>query len=166
MSNLFCFVLVFFLPFTSRLLPETLAQGGVAVDRDGVASLKFSDFFEISGSQLRPSSRLVSLRGRRVRIQGYMARMEEPLEGAFYLCPRPVYCDESGGGTADLPVETVLVIVNSAKGKRIQYLAHSIEVVGLLEIIEPGREAAPGSRIRLTLDEPVDRRPPVKTTRP
>jgi hypothetical protein len=101
MSNLFRFALVLLLPFTSRLPPQTLAQsGGVAADRDGVAPLKFSDSFEISGSQLRPSSRLVSLRGRRVRIAGYMARMEEPLEGAFYVCPRPVYCDESGGGTA------------------------------------------------------------------
>jgi hypothetical protein len=166
MSNLFCIALVLLWPLTLRLPPQTSAQGRVAIDTDGVAPLKFSEFFEMSGSQLRPSSRLVTLRGRRVRIAGYIARMEEPLEGAFFLCPRPVYGDESGGGTADLPVETILVIVNSAKGKPIEYVAHSIEVVGVLEFIEPGREAAPGSRIRLTLDEPVDRRPPVKITRP
>ncbi len=128
--------------------------------------LKFSEFFEISGSQLRPSARLMSLRGRRVRIVGYMARMEEPLKGAFYLCPRPVYGDESGGGTADLPVETVLVIVNSAKDKWLEYFARPLEVVGLLEIIEPGREAPPGGRIRITLEEPATRQPAGKLKRP
>jgi hypothetical protein len=148
------------------MLPQAPAAARVALDREEVATLKFSDFFEISGSQLRPSSRLVSLSGRRVRIAGYMAMMEEPLKGAFYLCPRPVYCDESGGGTADLPVETVLVTVNSAKGKRIDYVARSIEVVGLLEIIEPGREAAPGSRIRLVLEEPRARPPAGEIKRP
>src|SRR5215813_6184157 len=117
------------------------------VQTDQIATLKFNEFFEISGSELRPSRRLMSLNGRRVRITGYMAMMEEPLRGVFYLCPRRVYADESGGGTADLPVETVLVKVNSAKDRELGHIPNPIEVVGILEIVEPGREAAPGSRI-------------------
>ena len=40
--------------------------------------LSFHEFFESSASALRPSARLLALVGKRVRLVGYMARMESP----------------------------------------------------------------------------------------
>ena len=57
------------------------------------------------------------------------------------------------------------MIVNSAKDRKIDYITNPIEVIGLLEVVEPGREAAPGSRIRLTMDEPVSRQPAIEVKR-
>lgn len=47
-------------------------------------------------SELKPSEKLRSLNGKRVRIVGFMAEMEHQPEGYFYLCSRPILCDESG----------------------------------------------------------------------
>jgi hypothetical protein len=46
------------------------------------AALQFSDLLEPWGP-LRPSAKVLSLEGKRVRIEGFMARMEVPPRGAF-----------------------------------------------------------------------------------
>src|SRR5215471_16962501 len=79
--------------------------------------LSFKEFFEASPRDLKPTQRLLELNGKRVRMIGFMARMEKRIEGSFYLVPHPVTCDEEGAGTSNLPVENVLVLVRSAQGK-------------------------------------------------
>ena len=118
------------------------------------ASIDFREFFEAGASELKPTEKLLSLNGRRARMVGFMAQMEKAPIGAFYLCPRPVYADESGGGTAELPVGSVLVIVRSAKGKEVPYIAHAIEVTGILEVGARAEEDGTVSAIRLILDAP------------
>ncbi|MEI4908389.1 hypothetical protein Q8G40_30370, partial [Klebsiella pneumoniae] len=76
-------------------------------------------YFEADASELKPWAKLLGLNGHRARLVGFMAQMEQSPSGAFYLCPIPVYADESGGGTGDLPVGRVRVIVRSAKAKKI-----------------------------------------------
>lgn len=49
------------------------------------------------------------LRSENVRLIGFIAQKETPPIGAFYLCPRPVTCDEEGGGTADSPHDSVFI---------------------------------------------------------
>src|SRR5499426_1185991 len=120
------------------------------------ASIEFREFFEANASELKPSAKLLSLNGRRVRLIGFMAQMEQPPSGAFYLCPRPVYADESGGGTADLPIGSVRVIVRSAKGKKVPFIAREIEVTGILEVGARAEEDGTVSAIRLTLDAPQE----------
>jgi hypothetical protein len=114
--------------------------------------LSFKEFFVASPRELKPSEKLLSLNGKRVHMVGYMARMERPIHGAFYLVPHPVTCDEEGGGTSDLPVENVLVLVRSAKGREIAFIPRPLEVTGILEV--GNREESDGrvSAIRLTLD--------------
>jgi hypothetical protein len=113
--------------------------------------LEFSEFFE-RGPGLRPSEKLRSLAGKRVRLVGFMAQLELPPTGAFYLVPRPVHCDESGGGTADLPPESVLVLSAGSTGKVVPFLAGALELTGTLELGKAldseGRVAA----FRLRLD--------------
>jgi hypothetical protein len=96
--------------------------------------LAFRDFFEPTPKELRPSARLVSLAGRRVRLVGFMARSEEPPAGGFFLCPFPVVATEAGGGTADLPPETVFVVVPSAAGRAMPWTPRPVVVEGVLDL--------------------------------
>lgn len=117
-----------------------------------VQPLSFSQFFEPATATLRPSSKLRSLEGKRVRMTGYMAQMEMPPLGAFYLCPRPVFCDEAGGGTADLPVETVRVVVPSLVGREVRFLPGPLEVTGILELGSRAESDGHNSLIRVILE--------------
>jgi hypothetical protein len=116
--------------------------------------LAFDEFFESSARELRPSARLLSLDGRRVRLRGFMAQMEEPPKGGFYLCHAPVFAAEGGGGTGDLPPDAVLVVVKSARGKELAHIPRPLEVTGVLQISPQTDEEGRVSRIRILLDEP------------
>ena len=123
---------------------------------DEATNIEFREFFESDAGKLKPSAKLLGLNGRRARLVGFMAQMEEPPKGAFYLCPKPVYADESGGGDADLPVGSVRVILRSAKEKKIPFIARPIEVTGILEVGAKAEEDGTVSSIRLILDAPQD----------
>jgi len=127
--------------------------GGSSVE---ISDLSFSEFFESGSRELKPSATLLSLNGRRVRMVGYMAQMEMPPEGAFYLTPHPVSCDEEGAGTSDLPISSVRVVVRSAKGKAISFIPSPVEVTGVLELGYQADEEGRVSAIRLILDNPGD----------
>ncbi|NWJ40289.1 MAG: hypothetical protein HXX12_04875 [Geothrix sp.] len=131
-------------------------SSGGASKRGDVPRLAFGDFFDVSAQELKPSARLLEFAGRRVKLAGFMAKMEVAPKGAFYLTPRPVSCDEEGGGTADLPPEAVYVTVRSSVGQEIPYTPRALEVTGLLEV---GYHVEPDDRvthIRLLLDRPQD----------
>ena len=137
----------------SRTYPSVQDQE-LANTQNSVRELSFKEFFEGTNGELKPSATLLQLNGKRVRLIGFMAQMETPPIGAFYLCPRPVTCDEAGGGTADLPPESVFVIVRSLTGKEVPFIPRAVEVTGLLEV--GNRQEADGrvSFIRLVLDGP------------
>ena len=118
------------------------------------AALAFSDFFRPVSARLQPSDKLLALDGQRVRIQGFMARMEEGPAGAFYLASRPVSCDEGGAGTGDLPPDAVLVVVPWSGGAEIPFVAGPLEVVGVLRLGAATRQDVSPSRIRIVLDSP------------
>lgn len=120
--------------------------------------LSFNEFFEPSAGELKPSQKLLALNGQPVKMVGYMVDMEHAPSGAFYLAPRPVFCDEAGGGTADLPPESVRVIVRSAQGKKIQFIPRALEVMGILQVGNLVEEDGQVSAIRLILDRPKDKR--------
>jgi len=121
-----------------------------------ITDLSFSEFFEYGPRELKPSATLLSLNGHRVRMVGFMAQMEMPPEGAFYLTPHPVSCDEEGAGTSDLPVSSVRVVVRSAKGKTISFIPSPVEVTGVLELGYQADDEGRVSAIRLILDNPDD----------
>jgi len=113
--------------------------------------LDFGEFFE-PGAGLHPSPGLRSLAGQRVRLVGFMAQLELPPRGAFYLVPRPVRCDESGAGTADLPPESVLVLSASSAGRVVPFLAGALELTGTLELGNQPDSEGRVSAFRLRLD--------------
>lgn len=128
--------------------------------------LAFSEFLFSEKGELKISPKLQSLNGKRVRLVGYMASLEEPIKGGFFLCPLPVINDESGGGTGDLPVHAVRVLVASAKDRTFEALKRPISVVGILEVGNQSAEDGIVSLVRLRLDPPapVKKKPVGKST--
>lgn len=113
--------------------------------------LAWSELLE-PGASLAPSAKIRALAGQRVRLVGFMAEMELPIPGAFYLVPEPVECDEAGGGTADLMPTSVLVLSESARGQVVPHVPGALDVTGVLEV---GNQPGPGGRmsaLRLRLD--------------
>jgi hypothetical protein len=118
--------------------------------------LDFHEFFEPPGSPLKPTAKLLGLNGKRVRLSGFMVKMELPSKGAFYLAATPIFCDEAGGGTADLPPETVRVTVRSKGAAEVPFIPGPLEVSGVLEVGNQTDEDGRVSAVRLTLDRPQD----------
>jgi hypothetical protein len=121
----------------------------------GPTPLRFADLLVTRpGGQLELAPKLKALVGQRVRIVGFMAKMEVAPAGAFYLVPRPLTSDESGGGGADLPPDAIRVVVRSAKGQPLDHIPRALDVTGTLEL---GRRDEPDglpSQIRIVLDAP------------
>ena len=113
--------------------------------------LEFRDLLD-PGPKLKPSEKALALNGQRVRLVGFMAEMELPIEGGFYLVPRPLSMDEAGGGTADLPLESVLVLVPSMQGKTIAPIKGALEGIGIFEVGNRSDEQGRVSNFRLKLD--------------
>lgn len=99
-----------------------------------ITKLEFREFLEASRNELKPSAKLLSLQGQRVRLVGFMAQMEAMPDGYFYLCSRPVFCDESGGGIGELPIDAVRVVVRASKGRSVKFVPQPIEISGVLEL--------------------------------
>ncbi len=108
------------------------------------------------GARLAPSSKARALQGKRVRLEGFMAQMEEPPRGAFYLTSHPVRCDEGGAGTGDLPPDSVRVVVRNATSQEIPFYPGLLEVSGVLVIGNEADDAGRTSFFRLVLDRPED----------
>lgn len=119
-------------------------------------TLALKELFRPGGDALVPSDKTTKLAGQRVRMTGFMAHMEIPPKGAFFLVPYPVHCDEAGGGTADLPPESVLVISESARGREIPWMRGPLEMTGILEVGNRADEDGRVSAFRLFLDGPLE----------
>lgn len=143
---------------TFLALTATAQQRSVSTEKavtNEAASLSFSEFFEARTRGLKPSAKILGLNNKRVKLNGFMAQMEDAPGGSFFLVPRPIFCDEEGGGNADIPPEAVLVIVPFLSHQKIPFVAGPIEVSGVLEL---GNKEQNGrvSSIRLTMDQPVE----------
>jgi hypothetical protein len=132
--------------------PSTAAASPTAAAPPAAAPraipLSFADIFDADAPTLAPSAKLRALDGKRVRLVGFMASMEDPPPGGFWLTSRPVHCDESGGGTADLPPDAVFVVLRSAAatGATVAHRPGALAATGILRL-EP-------SAIQLLLDGP------------
>jgi hypothetical protein len=119
------------------------------------ARIEFRDLVA-PDARLAPSSKARALQGKRVRLVGFMAQMEEPPRGAFYLASHPVRCDEGGAGTGDLPPDAVRVVVRNAASEEVPFYPGRIEVSGVLAIGNEVDDAGRTSFFRLVLDRPED----------
>jgi hypothetical protein len=106
------------------------------------------------GSEIKPSERVASLTGARVRLVGFVAEMEIPPQDALYLVPQPIHCDEAGGGTADLPLESVLVTLPPTLKQRPEHIPGAVEAIGVLEVGNATDAQGRVSNFRLLLEAP------------
>jgi hypothetical protein len=114
--------------------------------------LAFRDLIA-DGPKLRISDRAHRLKGERVKLVGYMANLELPPVGAFYLTPIAVSCDEASDGAAELPLNSVLVTSRNAAEKTVPHVEGILEVVGELDVGHHTDSMGRASWFRLTLDE-------------
>jgi hypothetical protein len=123
-----------------------------ARERSPVRDLSFAELIVPGPGGHVVSAKARRLNGASVSIRGYMARMESQPDGVFYLCARPVASGEGGGGTADLPVDTLQVIVPRLRGKQLAWVPGPLEVTGRLELGRASEGEAPGGFVTLRLD--------------
>lgn len=128
-----------------------------------ITKLEFQEFLEPSTNELKPSAKLRGLQGKRVRLRGFMAQMEEQPEHYFYLCSRPIYCDESGGGIGDLPVDAVRVVLR--KQQKFKSLSSPIEVIGTLELSGQSELEQDSWAVRVLAESYVEIHQPLKNSR-
>lgn len=136
---------------TSSVAPPSPSQSAAGQAVSEATQLAFNELLD-PGPKLKPSDKARSLVGKRVRLVGFMAELEEPLDSAFYLVARPIRLDESGAGTADLPLDSVLVVVPGADGQKIPYVAGALEGTGVLEVGNHTDSAGRISNFRLRLE--------------
>ena len=123
----------------------------------GATELSFREFYKLPVGPygLEPTSKLLSLKGRRVRIQGYMVKEEEPTSGIFMLASHPVNIPEKEDGPSDdLPGATLFVHMPSEDSqKKLSYRPGIWDLVGTLRL--GAKEEANGriSYVRLLLDQ-------------
>lgn len=115
-------------------------------------TLDFAELYRFGARAPEPTPKLLTLRGKRVTLVGYMVELERPARGAFYLSPYPVICDESGAGRAGVPPTAVLVIAKAVRGKQIAFVPGTLEVTGVLEV---GNQESDGevATVRLRMDD-------------
>ncbi len=124
--------------------------------------LAFTEFFVPPPAPLQLSSKTEALNGKRVKLQGYMVKMENPMAGAFFLTQHPTFCDEEGAGTADLPPACVRVVVRGAKNRTLGFVGRPLIVTGILQVGAQTEADGQVSHFRLILDGPE----PAKTASP
>jgi hypothetical protein len=148
----------------SQTTPVRATQGPPPTAAEAAdLTLRFSDFFVANSLPPELSRTLVSAQGKRVRMVGFMARMEQAPTGAFYLTSRPVSCDEMGAGTGDLPLDAVRVNLVPAPSE-VAFVPGPIEVTGVLDLGPREEPDGAVSHIRLVLALPSASKPSTQLT--
>jgi len=132
------------------LILATISVVGFAEPAKKVIDLKFSELIAVEKGELKHSAKAIEANGKRVRLTGYMAHMESGGKGGFWLTKRPVFQDESGAGTGDLPPNAVYVSVRSATGSAITFIPRPITVTGVFQISKTSPQ------LKLILDKAND----------
>ena len=121
------------------------------------AELSFREFYKlpIGTRGLEPTSKLLSLNDKRVHIQGFMVKEEEPTAGIFMVTSLPVNIPEKEDGPSDdLPGATVFVHMPSEDAeKTLAYRDGMWDLVGTLQLGAKEESNGRISYVRLLLDQ-------------
>lgn len=135
---------------------STIGEAQHTVYADAI-QLRFGELIASDAGHVRLSERAKALANQRVRMTGYVAKLELPPEGAFYLTAHPVTGDESGAGTSDLPLDSVLVEASTLARNAVQSIEGPVEVTGQLALAPAEDSQGRVHRIRLLLDSAISR---------
>ena len=133
----------FFIALFSVLMSGCASQpSGTSVQLNSLhtdtVELSFRDFYKlpVGPKGLEPTSKLLSLKDKRVHIQGFMVKEEEPTAGIFMVTSLPVNIPEKEDGPSDdLPGSTIFVHMPSEDAeKTLAYRDGMWDLVGTLQL--------------------------------
>lgn len=140
-----------------------------------VPVLELGQLLSVQDGRPELSPRVRELSGQRVRLRGWLVVFEEAPGDGFWLSPRPVFQDESGAGSGELPPSCVRVTAPAEVLAALPDDAVPLEVTGTLTTGRVADDAGRISIARIQVDGPagvhrLERRPkslpPSATDRP
>lgn len=143
-----------------KTMPSVVSvSGSVSEAPKDVTDIKFRDFFKmpIGKRGLELNDKFMSLDGQRVRILGYMAKVEKPTSGMFVLASLPVELgDEDDSLSDDLPANSIFVHTDP-KPFVIPHISGLISLTGTLSIGSQLEADGHVSMARLILDPEISK---------
>lgn len=127
---------------------------------DGVAELKFADFYRmpVGPRGLEYTERLLSLRGKKVRVLGYMVRQSLPSPRTLLLSPRPMTLHEDEYGFCDdLPPQLLHVLTPETESPDVPFTPGVLLLTGRLDLGPRQEPDGRVSHVRLFLDPPASK---------
>jgi hypothetical protein len=123
---------------------------------EGVTELRFNEFYKmpVGPRGLEPTEKLLSLRGKRVRLLGHMANMRLRNNRQMIFAPVPLKAQPMEYGQADdIPAAHVLVRVPGSTAEPVPYTPGLLLLTGTLSV---GGRSFDGENafVRLLLDLP------------
>jgi hypothetical protein len=123
--------------------------------------LSFREFYKlpIGPLGLEPTSKLLSLKNKRVHLQGFMVKEDEPTAGIFMVSLVPVNIPDKEDGPSDyLPGATVFVHMPAEDvAETLAYRPGMWDLVGTLQLGAKEEGNGRNSYVRLLLDQaPVE----------
>jgi hypothetical protein len=119
--------------------------------------LSFREFYKlpIGPNGLEPTAKLLSLKNKRVHLQGFMVKAEEPVAGIFMVTLVPVNTPEKEDGPSDdLPGATVFVHMPLEDSAKILAFRPGVwDLVGTLQLGAKDESNGRISYVRLMLDQ-------------
>jgi hypothetical protein len=124
------------LPTKTLHIQSLQVIGKLPVLANGITDLKFNEIFNmpVGPRGMEPSSKLLSLNSKLVRIVGYMAKQETPTPGLFIMTPLAVNMgDEDDKFADDMPANSIFVHVDNSEAL-VQYVPGLISLIGVLSV--------------------------------
>lgn len=121
---------------------------------NGITDLKFNELYKmpVGPRGMEPSTKMMSLNKKQVRIVGYMAKEETPTSGLFIIAPLPVNMgDEDDKFADDMPANSIYVHLENPS-LLVNYMPGLISLTGLLSVGNVTETDDRVSYIRLLLD--------------
>lgn len=128
---------------------------------EGVEELTFQEFFKnpVGPRGLEPSSKLLSLDGKRVRLLGYVAEMIRSNKRNIIFAPVPLKPQPEEYGLADeIPATHVLVTIPGDPTEQVPLVPGALLLTGTLSI-EKSTKDGETSFVRMLLDPPTSAGP-------
>ena len=124
------------LPVETVQIQSLQVTGKLPVLASAITDLKFNEIFNmpVGPRGLTPSSKLLSLNNKLVRIVGYMAKQETPTPGLFIMTPLAVNMgDEDDKFADDMPANSIFVHVDNSEAL-VHYVPGLINLIGVLSV--------------------------------
>lgn len=139
-----------------EILPIQSLQvtGKLPLLANGITDLKFNEIYKmpVGARGMEPSSKLLSLNNKRVRIVGYMAKQETPTPGLFIMSPLAVNMgDEDDKFADDMPANSIFVHVENNEAM-VKYVPGLIHLIGVLNVGNANEIDGRISYVRVKLD--------------